>query len=126
MRKKIIKIDIYNQGVLVFVGRQKELRKYLKRRDRTDCLVGEFDSILHERTHNGKVTFDACTLVLSAGIVLFLENTIDRSTLVHECVHIARIILENIGAYPSDNDEPYAHLVEYLYREAEELCFASD
>lgn len=120
---KYIYIDIYRIDVLVFIGSKEELFKFLKK-SKTEKSLDEIRTILNEERTDGMNTV-AQTLNIQGSVLIFSEKPITRKTLVHECAHATRIILENIGAYPSDNDEPYAYLIEYLYDKAESLCATS-
>ncbi len=48
--------------------------------------------------------------------MVVFEPKVDNGIIVHECVHLATMILNSKG-YQFDpiNDEPYAYLVQYLF-----------
>ena len=54
------------------------------------------------------------------GIIVFLLNPCDVSSIVHESVHVADYIFESLGMSSQnycDGNEQYAYLVEYVFKE---------
>ena len=112
MKSKVIALDIFKRGVLVFVGTKQEL-------------INSIDIDLQEQIKDSLDDYDnntiAMTIETDTDAIIFCEQPITVETLLHECVHAARIILEKINAYPTDNDEVYAYLVEYLFKQAKNI-----
>jgi hypothetical protein len=58
------------------------------------------------------------------GIIVFLLNPCDVSSIVHESVHIADYVFESLGMIAQDysgRNEQYAYLVEYVFKEINKL-----
>ena len=121
---KIIKVDIYRTAVLIFIGSQEELTNFLKGRIKKEA-IDEVREIIKSGYGTDERPTKALTMCIEGSALIFAKSPIDLDILVHECAHATRITLENIGAYPSDNDEPYAYLMEYLFSQAKELCTTS-
>jgi len=54
------------------------------------------------------------------GIIIFLLDKTDLSSIVHESVHISDYIFESLGMIAQDysgRNEQYAYLVEYVFKE---------
>ena len=48
---------------------------------------------------------------------LWIENIENSEVLVHELIHLVRFIFNDRGVGITDNDEPFAYLVEHLYKQ---------
>lgn len=54
----------------------------------------------------------------SAGLILYIGDTRQSDTLVHECVHVASFILDMAGIpVTSKDDEALAYLTGYVWKE---------
>lgn len=111
MTTKIIPLDLYKRGIIVFVGTNEELESYFAK-DMT-ALNNIRESLLDFDEYT-----EAMTISLDTDVLIFAHEPIDTPTLVHELLHAVNVLMQIISAQHIENDEPYAYLLEYLFREA--------
>lgn len=109
MKKKTIKIPIYGQTLLVYVGNPQEAAQKIHSEHQLN--------LIDETMSAGAWT----ALLVAPGwcqTVMALPEDVDLSTIVHECVHAAYILLDHIGIELTPmNHEPLAYLTDYLFEE---------
>lgn len=130
MKYKIINIDVFKEQVLVFIGTQTEFMKLLKKYtikcgDTTTEVEDVLLAIKEQFAEREGVICNAVTLEVCGAIVIYSNTPISDETLVHESVHAAKMVLNQVCAPIEKSDEPYAYLVEYIYSQAKELCATS-
>lgn len=108
---EIIHIDIYNADILLHIGNNKQLLKYM-RANGLASYIKDMKQLLgkNEQTTLGR------TMQLDNGqtIILFKRNP-EPSLLAHEVFHAACMILNRIGITLSDeSDEAYAYLIQFI------------
>jgi len=60
--------------------------------------------------------------VVPGTIFLYLNPDSDVPTIVHECIHTANRIVNKIDySIDPNNDEPYAYLVDYIFKKVYEI-----
>lgn len=103
---KIVSVDVFNRGVLVFIGSQQQL---------LDCLTREYPSYkeeveqgFEEEERRG----DAWTIKLADDALIWADHFVEEKTIVHEIVHTAKHLLNLVDV---DNEEVLCYTVEYLY-----------
>jgi hypothetical protein len=126
--KRIIEIDlrIYPRKIWVIDLRNieciecfiKTLKFKTKRIDGSFKLIS--DGFKSDRFDGSKSLVIEATKNDYIGIIIFLLDRSDISSVVHESVHIADYISESLGIVGQnycDGNENYAYLVEYVFKE---------
>lgn len=121
MEKYCIDIDVYFTGVIILVGRRDELYEEAKKYSDDEGLKARFNEQLINACG---LTSRGCVVDNKYLICLELDNirAKDRDlggVLVHEFYHLVENILTTRGI--STSGETGAHLIGYLYEQAEKL-----
>ena len=118
---KKIDIPIYNYKLYIFVG--KDLAKapnfFLKKKG-FKLTPSDLEELKSDTSHIEAFVYD---LEAAPGnCVLWISNPEDRSTLEHECMHIAIRIFEHIRcSIVAETEEPFAYLYEFVVKKCWEV-----
>lgn len=105
MRKKIIKVPIYN-GNLVLIETE-DFKPIEKKYNLSN--TSTYNAFVFAK--DGKNTIEY--------IMVFRPETIDPGVIVHESVHIVNELFYNKGIKPDLlNDEPQAYLLQWVFEQA--------
>lgn len=108
---KKVKVDMFKQEIMVFCGR-KDIDKWLEKNPVEDGeeMAGQLSmcsglaGVLFTEDGNGRW-------------FIYLEEK-DLSTLSHESVHVAYMMLEMVGVeHDANNHESFAYLQEFIFSE---------
>ena len=102
---KIVNVDIYNRGVLVFFGSESQLINYVHQR--FPC----YDDCIRDGLNDGK-NGTAYTFKLPADAIIFAGTIPAEKTIVHEIGHVAKHLLSIVEV---EDEEAFCYLLEYLY-----------
>lgn len=106
---KLIPIDIYKRGILIWFGKKEELLRYIKKRH--PMYYDDVNDIVNTEDYL------AITGMVKQDILIYSEEVPELPIVIHEICHAAMMLLEKVGIEASDgNGEPYAYLVEYVCR----------
>lgn len=115
---KTIKIKIYDAEISLYYG------------DNIKKLIQKFNSD-KKSSINIKENKNCYCLAMYSGInaTILLEKhkskSHERSTLVHECAHVAMNILNHIGSYVDyENQEPFTYLLHSIYSEFDKFLYS--
>lgn len=108
---KVIPIDLYKRGLLIFIGDKNECVKLLKR----DKISEESVKQVKEFDMTGTT---AVTFCIDGDVLIYMENKKPIEVLVHELSHVAFMVLRIVGIDPTQSEEAYAYLLGYLYEKA--------
>lgn len=109
MTEKIIPIDIYNRGVAFMQGTENEMSSRLAE-------LGAYE-LAHIVSAEDWGKTKAITLCDNSDVFVVSVEPMDFPTLCHELTHVVFRIFQIIGADSPINEETYACLYEYLFRE---------
>lgn len=100
-------IEIIKRGVLVFLGEEGDLLKYIKK---------HFPSYLQEVKEVLQEVYDysALTIKLSGDAIIYSKDIILPGTLVHEIGHVAKHLLKCVDI---EDEEMYCYTEEYLFEQ---------
>ena len=104
-----VPVEIFNRGVLVFLGSQEQLKNYVRQK------YPEYEDDVEEELSGGS----AYTIKLKDDAIIFAESIIPESEMVHEIVHAAIHLLSLVEVQDKEgniNEEALCYLVEYLAR----------
>lgn len=105
----VIPIDIYRRGVCFMCGSAEDMADCFV----SDKLYGFADAVLNadwEQTH-------AITLCDDSDVWVYSTEPMTLSVLCHELTHVVFKIFNIIGIDPTNDEEAYAYLYEYLFKE---------
>jgi len=114
--RKIWVVDL--RGVECIECFIKSLKFKTKRTDGT--FKAMYDGYKSDYFDNTKSLVIEATKNEHIGIIIFLLDKTDLSSIVHESVHIADYVFESLGMIAQDysgRNEQYAYLVEYVFKE---------
>ena len=110
---KIIPIEIYRRGVLVFIGDKEECARNLqKHKIKEDCVnaVRDYDM-------DGTLAY---TMEIGSDVLVYMKKKQPMDIIVHELSHAVFKILKIVGIDPTECEEAYAYLIDYLYKKVSE------
>lgn len=125
MRHRKLPRNVWDTEIHILYGKRDELNAFFRRRcGATEDRVGErtCGNMLVWEPDNPRFYTRRYISIVTDATTGMRER---RHTLLHEAVHCAISILDDKGVRSSsDNDEPLAYLVEWIFRESERVLVA--
>lgn len=109
MKTVAIPIDIYKRGVCFLCGTKDEISEYFA----NDKLYDFADAVLNEDWGHT----NALTLCDNRDVWVCSVQPMPLPILCHELTHVVFKIFNIIGVDPTNDEEAYAYLYEYLFTE---------
>lgn len=105
-----IPVEIFKRGVLIFFGSPSGLRDAVSKYYPDKAAQKVYDDVKAET-----LAYQAMTIKTLPDPIIYAKKPIEISVLIHEIVHCATYILEQIDC---QDDETRAYLTEYLYSQS--------
>lgn len=108
---EIIHIDIYNADILLHIGYNKQLFKYM----RANGLASYIKDMKQLLGKDEQITLGRTMQLDSGQTIILFKRSPEPSLLAHEVFHAAYMILNRIGITLSEeSDEAYAYLIQFI------------